>query len=110
MAAQPILYATGPYSDNARKLTAPMQLLRGQEHEFLPFALPALEHGDLELDLCELEQIDAAGLGMLAMLQDFAHKSGHSLRLVNPSPVVWSLLCLTRLDSEFTAEYAHDTD
>jgi anti-anti-sigma factor len=103
MAAQPVIFATGPYSDNARKLLAPASLVRGQEHELLPQALPALELGDLELDLSELEQIDAAGLGMLAMLKQFAQRSGHTLRLLNPTQRVWRLLCLTGLDAAFSA-------
>jgi anti-anti-sigma factor len=101
MATQPVLYATGPYTDHARKLTAPETLLHGQEQELLPRALPALERGNLELDLSELEQIDAAGLGMLAMLHDFARQSGHALTLTNPSEHVWKLLCLTGLDASF---------
>jgi anti-anti-sigma factor len=103
MAAHPVIFATGPYTDNARRIMAPESLLHGEEHALLPFALPALQSGDLDLDLCELEQIDAAGLGMLAMLQAFARKSGHTLRLLNPSPRIWKLLSLTRLDAVFTA-------
>jgi len=104
MASQPVLYATTPYSDDARRLVAPGLLVRGQEHGLLPRALPALELGNLDLDMCDVEQIDAAGLGMLAVLHALAARKGHILRLMNPRPRVWRLLCLSRLGGTFTPE------
>jgi anti-anti-sigma factor len=102
MAAQPVIYAIGPYTDHARKIVAPPSLLRGQEHSLLPYALPAVERGDLVLDLHQVEQIDAAGLGMLAVLHDCAAQCGHTLRLLNPTARVCQLLRLTRLDAVFS--------
>jgi anti-anti-sigma factor len=101
MAAQPVIFATGPYEDHARKIVAPASLLHGQEHYLLPIALPAVEQGNLELDLSELEHIDAAGLGMLAVLHECALQCGHTLRLLNPTPHVCQLLRLTKLDAVF---------
>jgi anti-anti-sigma factor len=106
MASQPVLYATTPYADEPRRLTAPASLLHGQEAELLPRALTALERGNLELDLSELEQIDAAGLGMLAMLHAFAVRCGHALVLSNPSEHVWGLLSLTGLDKALSTREA----
>jgi anti-anti-sigma factor len=102
MAAQPVIFAIDPYEDHARKIVAPASLLHGQEHFLLPMALPAIEQGDLELDLAELEHIDAAGLGMLAVLHECAIQFGHTLRLLNPSPQVCQLLRLTKLDAVFS--------
>jgi anti-anti-sigma factor len=110
MAAQPVIFAIGPYEDHARKIVAPASLLHGQEHFLLPLAMPAIEQGNLELDLSELEHIDAAGLGMLAVLHECARQFGHTLRLMNPTPHVCSLLRLTKLDAVFTEKLPEDSD
>lgn len=104
MATQPVIYATGPYNDKERKIVVPCTLLRGQEQGLLSQAIPALERGDLVLDLRETEQMDAAGLGALAMLHEFARKQGHALHLANPREHVWNLLRLTKLDAVFSIE------
>jgi anti-anti-sigma factor len=110
MAAQPVIFAIGPYEDNARKIIAPASLLHGQEHFLLPFALPAIEQGDLELDLAQLEHIDAAGLGMLAVLHECAAQFGHKLTLLNPTAHVCQLLRLTKLDAVFSEKSPEDSD
>jgi anti-anti-sigma factor len=102
MTAQPLIFATGRCDDNPRRLTAPASLLHGQDDLLLASALPALEHGDLELDLRNLEQLDAAGLGVLATLHTYAHQCGHTLKMINPTPRVWELLRMTGLDAVFT--------
>lgn len=100
----PLIFSTPSYADNRRRLEAPRSLLRGQEQMLLSSALPALEHGDLELDLSDLCQLDAAGLGALATLHAFAFECGHQLKLVNPQPRVWELLRMTGLDEVFTLQ------
>lgn len=110
MAAQPVLFAIGPYEDHARKIVAPASLLHGQEHFLLPLAMPAIEQGNLELDLAQLEHIDAAGLGMLAVLHECARQFGHTLRLLNPNPHICQLLRLTKLDAVFSEKSPEGSD
>jgi anti-anti-sigma factor len=110
MAAQPVIFAIGPYEDNARKIIAPASLLHGQEHFLLPLAMPAIEQGNLELDLSALEHIDAAGLGMLAVLHQCAQQFGHQLRLLNPTPHICQLLRLTKLDAVFSEKSPEGSD
>jgi anti-anti-sigma factor len=102
MAAQPVTYAINAYTDRARKIVCPPALVRGQEQPLLSLAMPALEKGDLTLDMSQVQMVDAAGLGMLVVLHHCAAQSGHRLRLLNPGPRVAQLLSLTRLDSVFT--------
>jgi anti-anti-sigma factor len=102
MAAQPVTYAINPYTDRARKIVCPAALIRGHEQSFLAIAMPALEKGDLTLDMSQVQQLDAAGLGMLVVLHHCAAQAGNHLRLLNPAPRVAQLLSLTKLDSVFT--------
>jgi anti-anti-sigma factor len=100
----PLIFSTPSYTDNPRRLNAPASLLRGQEQTLLSSALPALEYGDLELDLSDLRYLDAAGLGALATLHSYAFECGHRLKLLNPQPRVWQLLRMTGLDEVFSLQ------
>jgi len=53
------------------------------------------------LDLAEVTQIDAAGIGVLMSLRKWAKASGAQLKLMNLTPRVERLLALTRLRSVF---------
>ncbi len=102
MAAQPVIYATEPYNDPASTIFCPPALVRGCEPMLLARALPAVERGDATLDLSNVKQMDAAGLGALVVLHQVAQQHGNTLRFINPSPRVRQLLTLTKLDSVFT--------
>jgi anti-anti-sigma factor len=104
MAAQPVTYAINAYTDRARKIVCPAALVRGHEQNLLAIAMPALEKGDLTLDMSQVTQLDAAGLGMLVVLHHCAAQSGHRLRLLNPGARVAQLLSLTKLDAIFTEQ------
>jgi anti-sigma B factor antagonist len=56
---------------------------------------------ELELDLSQVGEIDAAGLQLLVMLKQQANLSGKTLRMTGHSPVVAELLALSGLDSFF---------
>lgn len=60
------------------------------------------------LDLKEIGDIDAAGLGMLASLRGWAKATGTELKLMNLTPRVEKALALTRLKSVFTICSARD--
>jgi len=53
------------------------------------------------LDLAEVTEIDAAGIGVLVSLRNRAKASGLWLKLMNLTPRVENLLELTRLRSSF---------
>jgi anti-anti-sigma factor len=53
------------------------------------------------LDLAEIRSVDAAGLGTLVDLQNWAKANGRQLKLMNLSPRLTSLLHLTKLDGVF---------
>lgn len=58
-------------------------------------------HQELELDLSQVDEIDAAGLQLLVMLKQQANHSGKTLRMTGHSPVVVELMALSGLDSFF---------
>jgi anti-anti-sigma factor len=94
MAAQPISIIP-----ETRHILCPRALVRGGEKDLFSQALPALDHGDVTLDMREVELIDAAGLGMLVILHHAAKQAGSRLAIANPRPRIHELLQLTRLDS-----------
>ena len=53
------------------------------------------------LDLAEISAVDAAGLGMLAGLRNWARSAGKQLKLMNIVPRVEEVLELTKLRSAF---------
>jgi anti-anti-sigma factor len=55
--------------------------------------------GKLVLDLSGVSSIDSAGIGELALLQNWAQQGQGTLKLAGPSPLVSTLLELTNLNS-----------
>jgi anti-anti-sigma factor len=55
----------------------------------------------LVVDLSEIEQLDAGGLGALLMVRRWARLNCVQVKLVNPSPFVLRVLEATRLTSVF---------
>jgi anti-sigma B factor antagonist len=55
----------------------------------------------LVLELSEVEMMDSAGLGELALMLTWARAMGCSIKLAAPNPRVRHLLQLTNLDSVF---------
>lgn len=52
----------------------------------------------LDVDLSEVETLDATGLGLLVELQYWSLHEGRMLRFVNASEFVWKLIVMTRLN------------
>ena len=52
---------------------------------------------NLHIDLSEVTAIDAAGLGLLVELQNWAAKTQRNLTLLDLSENVWRLVILTKL-------------
>jgi len=55
----------------------------------------------LVLDLCEVEQVDAGGIGVLLELRRWARQHSAQVKVVNPSPFVRRVLEATHLASIF---------
>ncbi len=55
----------------------------------------------LVLDLSNVEQLDAGGLGVLLLLRRWAMQNSVQMKLVNPSPFVLRVLQATHLTSVF---------
>lgn len=72
------------------------RIVRGDETSILCSAMHQ-EGRSVIIDLAEVDAIDAAGIGALVSLQ----AAGIYLRLMNPSPRVWEILNITKLDSIF---------
>jgi anti-anti-sigma factor len=78
------------------------RLVRGKALDEFRRGIEALDRlRVLVLDLCEIEQIDAGGLGALLLLRRGARMNGVQLKLVNPSPFLLRVLEATRLTSLF---------
>jgi anti-anti-sigma factor len=55
----------------------------------------------LVLDLCEVDQVDAGGIGVLLELRGWARQHSAQVKLVNPAPFVRRVLEATHLNSIF---------
>ena len=86
---------------------APPTLVAGMRSDFRRAAFEALEQvvreGDqvLVIDLAATQEVDAAGLGLLLLLEKEGRESSVKLRLINVRERVRSLLVVTRLDRRF---------
>jgi anti-anti-sigma factor len=78
------------------------RMVRGAALDEFRGRLERLEHlRVLVLDLSNVEQMDAGGLGVLLLLRRWALQQKVQLKLVNPSPFVCRVLDATHLNSVF---------
>jgi anti-anti-sigma factor len=98
MAAQPILHPDESHLVGAASLECPPELIRGHEDRLLTLILPIIERGGLILDMSKVAAIDAAGIGLLVFLRQYAERAGSSLVLMNPSHRLVEVLALVHLD------------
>lgn len=78
------------------------RLVRGAALDEFRRRLEQLQHVRvLVLDLSEVEQLDAGGLGALLLLRRWALQQSAQMKLVNPSAFVRSVLEATHLTSVF---------
>jgi len=78
------------------------RMVRGEALEDLRCRLEQAEHARvLVLDLSQLDQIDAGGLGVLLHLRRWSRQRSIQMKLVNPSPFVLRILEATRLTAVF---------
>lgn len=78
------------------------RLVRGSALEDFLCRVEQLEHARvLVLDLSELEQIDAGGLGVLLQLRRWSLQHSIQMKLVDPSPFVLRVFEATKLTAVF---------
>jgi anti-anti-sigma factor len=78
------------------------RLVRGKALDDFRRWIEALDHlRVLVLDLSEIEQLDAGGLGALLLLRRWARLNNVPMKLVNPSQFLLRVLEATRLTSLF---------
>ncbi len=78
------------------------RLVRGKALDEFRRGIERLEHlRVLVVDLSEIEQLDAGGLGALLLVRRWARMNGVQMKLVNPSPFVLRVLEATRLTAVF---------
>ena len=73
------------------------RIVFGLEGETLRSVAKSRKESDLQVDLAAVETVDAAGLGLLVELRDWALRQGRTLRFTNPSHFVMRLILLTKL-------------
>lgn len=78
------------------------RLVRGKALDEFRRGIEALDHlRVLVVDLSEIEQLDAGGLGALLLLRRWARTNAVQMKLVNPAPFLLRVLESTRLTSLF---------
>jgi anti-anti-sigma factor len=76
--------------------------VRGNALDEFRRGIEQLEHlRVLVVDLSEIEQLDAGGLGTLLLVRRWARMNCVQMKLVNPNPLVLRLLQATRLTTVF---------
>ena len=85
------------------------RIVAGAEADSLQDAVVGLANKRvITVDLAGVDSIDAAGLGLLAFLQQLGCAVGFELQFTNPSPRVREVLELTRLDSVLEVSNSED--
>ena len=77
------------------------RIIRGQEIEELRDEVLKAGSSVLVLDLLDVDRIDAAGLGLLLTLREWANSRGIEFRLTNVTQLVQQVFGITCLDSVF---------
>jgi anti-anti-sigma factor len=78
------------------------RLVRGKSLDEFRRGIESLDHlRVLVIDLSEVDQLDAGGLGALLLLRSWTRVNSVQMKLVNPSPFVLRVLKATSLTSVF---------
>ena len=81
-------------------------LLYGVGTEMLRTMTQSRPEEHLRIDLSHVGQIDAAGLGLLVELQNWAEEHRCTLTLVDLSEPVWRMIILTKLYTSLEISYS----
>ncbi len=78
----------------------------GVEVEMLRTMVQSRPEACVRINLAQVNQIDASGLGLLVELQNGARQTRRSLLLVDLSGEVWRLVILTKLCASLEISYS----
>jgi anti-anti-sigma factor len=97
--------------NDEKSVTAPSRLVAETRAEFRSAAVSMIESTAREtktitLDLADTREMDATGLGTLVAIQSRAKQFGMTVKLVNVTEEVLTLLALTELLHLFVVESA----
>ena len=88
-------------NSSPKQAVAPRMLIRGCEASFLAELESRAVDSDLELDLGQVERIDAAGIGALLHLRALADQAGRRLSISSASRRATEVIRLVGLESVF---------
>jgi anti-anti-sigma factor len=82
------------------------RLVYGVEVEMLRNLVQSRTENNLCIDLSEVTSIDAAGLGLLVELQNWATRSQRTVTLLDLSEPLWRMVILTKLCASLEISYS----
>lgn len=81
----------------------------GVEVEMLRTMVLSRRESSVRINLAEVSQIDASGLGLLVELHTWARDTRRNLLLLDLSEQVWTLVILTKLCASLEISYSDQT-
>ena len=82
------------------------RLVYGVEVEMLRTMVHSRRETNLHIELSQVTAIDAAGLGLLVELQNWAAKTQRTLTLLDLSENLWRMVILTKLCASLEISYS----
>ena len=82
------------------------RLVYGVETEMLRTMVQSRPEACVRINLAQVEQIDASGLGLLVELQNWAAETRRKITLLDLSEPVWTLVILTKLCASLEISYS----
>ena len=82
------------------------RLVYGVETEMLRTMVQSRPESCVRINLAEVDQIDASGLGLLVELQNWAGETRRRITLLDLSQPVWTLVILTKLCATLEISYS----
>src|ERR1035438_1899053 len=82
------------------------RIIFGVEAEMLRTMVLSRPEACVRINLAQVEQIDASGLGLLVELQNWASSTRRSFTLLDLSEPVWILVILTKLCGSLEISYS----
>jgi anti-anti-sigma factor len=95
--------------DGVATLRCSGRLVFGVETEMLRTMVQSRPDACVRVNLSEVEQIDASGLGLLVELQNWAEENRRGFTLVDLSEQVWRLVIFTKLCAVLDVSYSDET-
>jgi anti-anti-sigma factor len=86
------------FDTTVRVASETTEIVRGQEDKFLGQLEPMVRTHSIELDMSQVERIDAAGIAALIRLYCDAVQAGRQFSVLNPQPHVHEIMSIVGID------------